>query len=450
MVLAARLRNDFNGVQRLAGASGLLLAGRVIGAASTFLFAVVLARTLPPAEVGLALTAIATSSLASVLVTLNIESGSIRFLVAARETGNAATVNGFILFGRLLLLAATPFVAGAYIAFSLFETGGADYLVMTACAAAAIPAMGWLRLSGAHATAFGHPAIGSLPRTALQPLLRLGFYPAALLLGAPASPGLALFCFFLAFAIAAIVQFLLIRTRLRLGSTTEHSFAERRSWILNGFYISPIILLQDYLQHAVIMIAAFALAPADVAVLAIAMRFIALVRFGVLSVTMASSPKISQAMARDDHKGRDEQLRAAALLKTPAAIAAAAGIIFFAGPLLALFGPEYAEGGRALAWFTAIPLASAVFGPNQMLLNIAGARPWVFGVSLAALLTLFLAVPTGGGALGLEGAAMAASLTYVAWELALFLVVCAKLRINGSFFAVFERGRASRLEQPKG
>lgn len=430
--------SGLSGARRLAGASGVLLAGRIAGAAASFVFAVMLARTLPQPEVGLALTAISSAFLASVLITLNVESGSIRFLVAAREAQKTDAVGGFIYFGRLLLLCMAPIVVSGYAVLAIVE-GNAARTVVIACAAASIPAMGWLRLSGSHATALGKPAIGSLPRTALQPLLLLILFPLSLAAGAAASAELALGCFLASFVATAVVQFVLIRKHIGPGASQRRDFSDWREWLANGFFMSPIILLQEYLQHGVVIAAAIALNASEVALLAISLRFISLVRFGILAVNMAASPALSRAVARADHSERDKQLRAAALLKAPAAALACLVIAFLAEPILALFGPDYVGGGKALAWFTLIPLSSAVFGPNQLLLNISGARSWVFGVSLGAILLAFIAIPAAGTLHGVEGAAMAASLAFAAWEAALFVTVRTKFGVDASLFAVFGR-----------
>lgn len=429
------MRDGFNSVRQLAVPSSLLLAGRVAGAAASFLFAVMLAHSLPVAEVGYALAAISAAFLASVLATVNIEAGGIRFLVAAREAGEQRVVAGFIFFGRMLLLCIAPLIMAAY---ALLAPGGGGKAALWA--ALSIPAIAWLRLSGSHATALGRPVAGSLPRTGLQPLLLLLIYPAAMLAGATPSPGLALACFFVSFLVTALVQYLLLRHDLSTRGTQGRDVTGWRDWIANGLYMSPIVLLQDYLQHGVVVVAALALGKPEVAVLAIALRFLSLVRFGILAINMASSPSIARAMARADEGERDRLLRAAALLKTPAAVLACLVIALCAEPILALLGPDYAGGGQALAWFTLIPLASAVFGPNQMLLNVSGARRWVFAVSLSAIAFAFLAIPVSGAAYGVNGAAMAAALLFVAWEAALFAVARTRFGVDASFFAVLAHG----------
>lgn len=439
MRFAPQMRQVFADVRNIAGASGALLAGRIIGAAAGFAFAILLARTLPQHEVGIVFTAISSAFLASVLITLNVESGSIRFLVAARESGKADTVKGFIYFGRLVLLCAAPVVVGGYAALSFVREGAGANAALAFLAAGSIPIIGWLRLAGTHATAMGRPAVGSLPRTALQPVALLILYPACLLAGAKSTAELAIACFLASFALTAIVQYALLRGTVRAGPSRERDFSGWRNWLANGFFMSPIILLQEYLQHAVVIVAALALDPDEIAVLAISLRFISLVRFGVLSVNMASSPGISRAVARADHEERDRRLRAAAWLKTPAAALACLGVIVSAEPLLALIGPEYAGGGKALVWLTLIPLASAAFGPNQMILNISGAQSWVFGVSLITIGVAALAIPFAGATGAAAGAAMAAALIFAAWEAALHVVTKWRFGVDASFFAAATR-----------
>ena len=438
MLLALKRKHEFSGVRKLAGASGLLLAGRVAGAAANFAFAFSLARMLPPAEVGAVFAAISAAFLTSIIVTLNMESGSIRFLVAARQASDETTVNGFIAFGRRLLFGLSAPVCGAYAFIASLNPGP---LPMTAifCTAVSIPAIGWLRLAGSHATALGKPAHGSLPRTALQPMLLAVLFQGAIAGGVQASAGLALFCFLASFALTAVVQFLLLRKYLRPSPQTGRRIDGWRDWLANGFYLSPNIMLQDYLQHAIILSAAFVLKAEAIAVLGLSLRCISLIRFGVLSINIAASPMISRAIAEKNHPQRDTHFRNAALLKAPPALLAMAGVLLFSGQILSLFGPEYAGEGAILGWLALIPLTSALLGPNYMLLNISGARRHVFAASLAALGALFTAAPVASAYFGATGAAAAATLVFAGWELSLFLIARIKFGMDASILSVFHR-----------
>ena len=425
----------------IAATSGVLVISRLIGTAASFLFTVILARTLAPANVGAVLTVISSAFLASVLVTLNIESGSIRFLVAAQEQDRSDISRGFVFFGRILLLAATPFVAGGFIV--AFTIWGSDYSASQSMAivlaAASIPLMGWLRLSSAHATAAGHPLRGSLPRTSLQPLLTLLVYLVAAHLVGWATTGSAAASFLIAFAATAIAQLWALRSARGFDAGRSRDLSDWRNWLANGLFLSPLILLQENLQYSVVIAASMGLSESDVAAFAIPLRFIAIIRFGVLAVNIAASPRISRAMARGDNTARDAELRRAAILKMGPAVGASVIVILFAAPILSLFGSDYVRGAAALAWFTLIPLSSALLGPNQMLLNIAGHKASVCAYSLAALVALFAALPMAGEKFGIEGAAAATACIYALWELALYVTTRVKVGADASVFSAFRR-----------
>ncbi|MEM9618933.1 MAG: MATE family efflux transporter [Pseudomonadota bacterium] len=435
---AAIIQRSVIALSGLAGASGALVASRVIGMATSFLFTLVLARVLSPADVGAVLTIMSGAFLISLFVTMNIESGSIRFVVAAKENGQEAAARGFLWFGRFMIIAISPFaITGFYFAFHLW--GGettSRYDVLIWLAAAAIPIMGWLRFSGSIATAVGAPLKGSAPRTSVQPIVMLGVFSLSATAAGAASPALAGAGFLAAFVVAAIVQSVLLREKVRFGIDRVRNFSAWRDWLANGLYLSPLILLQENLQYAAIFAASLGLGAGDVAIYAIAFRFVGIIRFAVLAVNIAASAKISQAMTNGDTLLRDHTLRQAALLKVPPTVAAIAFVILFAEPILGLFGNAYARGAQALIWFTLIPISAAIFGPNQMLLNIAGYRRSASGASLIALTILVVAVAYSGKVFGVAGAAAATAIVYSLWELSLFVLVRVKTGANASIFPV--------------
>ncbi len=435
---AAIIQRSKAALEGLAGASGALVASRIIGMAASFLFTLVLARFLSPADVGVVLTIMSGAFLISLLVTMNIESGSIRFVVAAKENDQEEAARGFLSFGRFMIIAISPFaVLGFYIAFYLWsrETT-AQYETLVWLAAAAIPIMGWLRFSGSIATAVGAPLRGSAPRTSVQPIAMLCIFSLSAVTAGAATPILAGASFLAAFVIAAIIQFLVLRAKIKFGGEHVRNFSAWRDWLANGLYLSPLILLQENLQYAAIFAASLGLGASDVATYAIAFRFVAIIRFAVLAVNIAASAKISRAMTNGDTFLRDQTLRQTALLRMAPAVASVVFVIFFAEPILGLFGDKYASGVQALIWFTLIPVSAAIFGPNQMLLNIAGYRRSASGASLIALTILVVAVAYSGKVFGVAGAAAATAIVYSLWELSLFVLTRIKTGANASIFSV--------------
>ena len=436
MHAAAMIERTKTALAAGAGASVMLIASRIAGMAAAFLFTLVLARSLSPADVGAVLAVMSGAFLASLFVTLNIESGSIRFVVAAQQQNHDDVARGFLSFGRLIILGASPFVVAGFLAILFLWDGQAasQHRGLVFLAAASIPIMGWLRFSGSIATAVGVPLQGSAPRTCVQPAAMLAIFSVIVMssgMGTPTSAGAS---FLIAFIVAALVQFLLLRDRIRFGEGRTRNFSEKRDWLVNGFYLSPLILLQENLQYAAILAASLCLGASDVAIYAIAFRVTAIIRFAVLAVNIAVSSKISRAMASGDHALRDAILKNAAPLRVFPALAATALVILFAGPILTIFGEAYARGATALVWFALIPLSAAMLGPNQMLLNIAGHRRSASAVSLAALIVLVSATAYSGQAFGVAGAAAATAIAYSLWELSLFFLARAKLGVNASVF----------------
>ncbi len=421
----------------LGATSAFLVVGRAGGALASLAATLVMARLMDPADVGFVLAVIASAFLASVISTLNLESGSIRFLVAAREARRPAEARGFIFFGRAVLLCAAPAVVAIFVAVNAPHprTLPPDYLRAIGFAAATIPLMGWLRLNGAHGTALGAVRRSSAPRTALQPLV---FF--ALLAGAAAGldrtgPDVVLAAFFAAAAATALAQAYLLRAAFREVCGAARIHHQWSDWALNGLFLTPILLMQEYMQYVVTLAASLGLNARDTAYLGVALRFVALIRFAVMAVNMAASPRISAAMARGDAGERDRHLHATAMVKIAPVLLAVSAVWLFSGDLLALFGAPYRAACEALLWFTLIPLASALLGPNALLLNVGGMRRTLFVYASLAVAALFALVPLAGAKSGLEGAAAAASLVYVAWEIGLYGAARRRLKADGSLAA---------------
>ncbi|MFK7835025.1 MAG: flippase [Sulfitobacter sp.] len=160
-----------------------------------------------------------------------------------------------------------------------------------------------------------------------------------------------------------------------------------------------------------------------------------IVVFGLGVVNVVLMPQIARLHALEDRAGLQQALvRATRLIAVFAIIGAL--IIWFAGqPLLALvFGSEFKGGYTALLILTLGQCANAFFGPVALVLNMTGhERLTLIGVSGAvivnAVLNLLL-VPRHG----MEGAAVATTVSLVAWNVVLWWVL---KRRTGYSSAVF-------------
>ena len=84
-----------------------LVGARVLGNVLTLGYTLILARITTPTEFGLIMTAFAWIMLLSVLLALNLESGSIKYLVQYRETGQPGRAAGFIRLNRMTIFGLT-------------------------------------------------------------------------------------------------------------------------------------------------------------------------------------------------------------------------------------------------------------------------------------------------------------------------------------------------------
>ena len=92
-----------HGLKETVGNATVLVLARFGGALANFLFTYLLARQLAPSQVGFVLTAMSLSVIASLVATVNIESGAVRHLLHPLEQGRKAEAAGFINFGRKIV-----------------------------------------------------------------------------------------------------------------------------------------------------------------------------------------------------------------------------------------------------------------------------------------------------------------------------------------------------------
>jgi O-antigen/teichoic acid export membrane protein len=109
--------------------------------------------------------------------------------------------------------------------------------------------------------------------------------------------------------------------------------------------------------------------------------------------------------------------------------------MLFREPLLALFGPEFVVAQGALVILAVGRLANAACGPTATLLGMSGNHGGAARVALGSALldaTLLLALTPR---LGILGAAVATTVTTVAWNLALLVLVRRWTGLRPTLFA---------------
>lgn len=425
-------------------ASAMLLGSRLGGVALTLAYTVLIARLMSPAEVGMVASLNSGMIFAAALVTLNYEAGVSRHLVQAIEAGDRAAINGFLRTGRLILVISAPLVAvGHY--FIMRALNPAIPPIALMMTSLAIPVLASLVYYGRAVSQLGLPMRSQFANLFARPLLLLGLVSTAPLVLGVISPEVVAMALLISSILAwAIQRLLLARNGVLPQIDGKGDMSQARGWIATGAYLSPRMLIEQYLPDAVIFAASAALPHSQVALLMITMRCVNIIRFGIVSVEMALTPKLVRAEARKEDAVRDRILTLGGHMRFWPVLAACLIVCAVAPWLLGLFGPAYVEGANALRLSLITPLSLAMFGPSYVLLTARGYARSVGVIALAGIVSLFVLVPLASGAAGLLGASGAASAIAFSMSCAYWLVLKLRTGIDSSIFGATARLLARR------
>ncbi|RUM95051.1 MAG: hypothetical protein DSZ28_00030 [Thiothrix sp.] len=427
----------------------MLMGSRMGGVAANFFFNLVLARLLAPEDVGIIMVVISTTMLASILTTFNIESGSVRHLVHAREKGDADKAAGFVLFSRRLWLVASPIVIAGYLLSAYYLTPGEanEHFWVYLVGSFSITLVGWLRINTRHANVLSRQLAGSIPTLLIRPILLLGLLGIGFYAGLTLTPQWVIGFYVLAALVAIMIQFVLLYPTFSFIRSGPRDFSPHKQWLTTGFLLISSLVILEYFQDMVLALAAFSLPSAEIAKLAIVLRLIGFLNFGLGAVNMAISPKLAIVLARDDIATREKLLTISTHLKLWPGIILAGALVLFGELILSIFGPAYITAAPALSWLVFIPLLMALLGPNEIILNISGLQKYIFLSAIVSILVAIIAIPIAGKYYGLMGVTLAAVVSFGIWELLTYACVRMLLGIDASLIGSIRKPLQSLIHR---
>lgn len=396
--------------QLLARSSGLMGA-RLAGGAIALFVNLLIARNFGADTLGLFALAMATASVAAVVLPIGFHSVGTMFVSQYLEQGRHDLVAGFTCQGyrniagltglavvvAAALLAAPPVWVHEYALSAVF-------IVTTA------PALALINLNGSVVNAHRRQFAALLPDLVVKPVLM------ALMIGGVvvlfASPtDFALFGAISAALWASALIQILFMGRIRIAAKPVGK-ADRRRWRKAALPWMLIAILSDYFIELHLLLAGALSAPAEVAVLHICFRLRVLAAYGMRALYALILPDLYASHERgDDTEFRNNLMRANGLALIYS-LAVCAAIIPFGGWVLSLFGDAFVGGRTILMMVCAAMIARAVFGPGPAIMAMKGhhaAAVWILSAGTALSLGAGLALyPT----LGIEGIAAAYTLSY--------------------------------------
>lgn len=441
----ARLRALFNGgsddslARRIAGAAFLIRVGSaVLAYGSQVLFA----RWMGSTEFGVYVYVWTWVLLIGGTVNLGLASSAQRFIPEYTERGQFASLRGFLIGSRWLVVGVATAIAllgmlGVYLLQPRLES---NIVLPLFLACLALPMYALMNMQEGIARCYDWVNLANLPPYVIRQVLLIALMGSAYALGLATDAVTATIMGVVTYWLSTAGQYVVLNRRLaRVVVAGVRAYAPKY-WLSLAL---PILLVESlYLMLSycdVIILKQFS-SPHEVAVYYAAAKTLALVAFVNYAVAQAAAHKFAEFHVNGDRERLADFLAHVIRLTFWPSFGATVLVIAFGIPLLWLFGRDFTE-GYPLMFILAVGLLSrASVGPVERLLIMLDQRfvcAAIYGAAFGvnALLCVLLIPP-----LGMAGAAVSTSTALVAESILLFVV--AKRRLGYHVF-IFGRPRAA-------
>ncbi len=218
------------------------------------------------------------------------------------------------------------------------------------------------------------------------------------------------------------------------GATAE----ERRTWLRVGAALLVMGAAEALMNRMGVMLLGWAGAIKDAGIYAVAFNVAFLVVLPRTAVNALFAPAIAEMFARKDMDGLQALVARTAVWTLLGAAAIALPLFVVAGPVLALFGHDFAGGASAVRILLVGQMLAAISGSQSHMLTMTGHER-----SAAVLLVVST---LGNAALGVllirvagrDGAAIASAVTLVLWNVAMTAFVWRRLRLVPGLLAILQ------------
>lgn len=418
--------------------SALIVLARIGGAVSALGFTMLLSRTMGSEGLGHVSVAISLAMVLALFCTSNIEAGGVRFMVRYIADGDWGKTRAFIRFSTRYVLAMSAATLVVVLAYKRLVNGTWPELHILIGIVAA-PLLAQMRLGAGFAMGLSRPVIATLPRTFLRPAVFLAAVALWIGVTGTIAPLSAMVLFLVTIALVLLGQTIVVRGLLNraLADDSVSDMSDYRTWLKISLTLGLSVMYVEYSVYVAVLAGSLVLEPSQLALLDVALKIMALLKFGVTAINQVFMPKLSRAMAQDDQAALANWLAISGLMKLGVVVVALVAAFLIGRPVLGLFGEEFRAAYSLLLLLLLDPVCIAVFGPASNVVSFSK-RPYALLPPLAAGLTVLI----GGTALfgatwGLWGAGLAYVLARVCWLAWLAGYCIVKLGINPTIFSVF-------------
>jgi len=421
--------------------TGTLKAHMVRGTVGSFVLKVVntllafgtsllLARLLGAKEYGVYAYAISWASLFSVPAVMGLNTLLVREVAKYKALEDWGALRGILRWSDRVVLFTSLGLSSAFALVVWFLQGkfGPEVKVALWLAAALIPLLSFLLLRQGGLQGLGCVVAAQIPQFLVLPMvflaLAVGVYFTIGLSGT-AAVGLRI----IAGVIAVSAALFLLERRSPETVTDVLPVYRPREWLKSA---SSLLFVgaAGIINHRIstIMVGAM-LGPREAGVFDVALKATALVSFSLMVVNMPLAPAVAKLYAAGQKECLQRLVTKSARVALLGALPIALGMIVFGRWVLSLFGSGFTDGSATLAILSAGQLVNVGMGSVALLLNMTKhERDTAKGSGIALLVNVtFNAgfVPF----LGIEGAAIATSVSIILWNILLAMWVYKKLHV---------------------
>ncbi len=417
-----------------AGRVGLAVVLQGIGAALAFLMQVLLARWMHAESYGVYSYAFAWATLIAVIGGLGFPTGVLRFIPAYRAAGDHARLNGVIRASVAATLVAglsVWLVVSAVLGIHSLVTGGQVHVQVMLVLLLA-PLIALMTLLTEVIRAFHRIILAFVPSLVGRPLFVILAAGTFLALGGDLTPTAALVITTAGIAVLALVQGLTFWRGLMSDIRLAPPAYEAREWARVAL---PLLVMAGFgvimSQADVILVGAISGAK-DAGLYNAAAKSANLVGMVLAAVNAISTPTLSAQWARGELKDMQRlATHSAALAFWPSAVICLF-LAIAAGPILSLFGGQFADATPVLIVLLVGQLVNAGAGSVGYIMIVTGHQSYTVRVYSWVTLGHLVMTPLAILAIGSLGAAIVTSITFAAWNIALSILTVRKVGIHAS------------------
>ena len=410
---------------------------RVCHLGLTFLIGLALARLLGAGGYGAFAYAISWVTLLVVPAQLGFNKLLVREVAGSLAKGDWAHLRGIVRLADGLVLAVALIAAGLAVGLSYWlPVGDAQMAGCFRLGMALLPLMALVHIKRATLEGLHRVRTGQLPEMVIHPLALLTLVVLGWAwLGPGLTARLALTAAVVAVGLAALVAAVAVHQLLPREATAQPPRYAFRAWLSSALPFMAIGAMTVITNRTDVVMLGLLRGAADAGVYEIAVRLARLVPFALFVLNSVVAPQLAQFHAEGQHASMQRTLTRAAHWSLALALPAAV-VFWVAGEVvLGIFGPAFAGGYMALAILAGGQLVNVAAGCSGHTLMMGqrerdAAYALVLAVMLNVSLNLALIPPYG-----IEGAAVATSISLVVWKLLMVRQVVRRLGLNPTALA---------------